>query len=98
MNSAKIKSITFALLASGIMTGCGSGGSKVDSAPVNSQAKLSSDDLNFIFVQSFEPNAQGNNLSITGFNHSLQFGQLLNQITGGKYQCCYVIRSVDPDY
>ena len=55
---SKNKIYNFALLASGIMTGCGSGGSKVDSAPVNSQAKLSSDDLNFfIFVQSFEPNA-----------------------------------------
>lgn len=93
MNSAKIKSITFALLASGIMTGCGSGGSKVDSAPVNSHAKLSSDDLNFIFVQSFEPNVQGNNLSITGFNHSLQFGQLLNQITGGNISA---VMSLDP--
>lgn len=39
---------------------------------------------NIVLVQSFEPNAKTNTLSVKGFNHSLQFGQLLNTLAAGK--------------
>jgi hypothetical protein len=45
---------------------------------------LNNNAWNLVFVQSFEPSAKTNNLSAQGFNHALQFGQLLNTITAGK--------------
>lgn len=39
---------------------------------------------NIVIVQSFEPSPNTNVLSVTGFNHALQFAQLLNTLTAGK--------------
>jgi hypothetical protein len=39
---------------------------------------------NVVLMQRFEPDAGTNMLSVTGFNHALQFGQLLNLITAGR--------------
>jgi len=49
-----------------------------------SMPPLNSNAWNIVFVQSFEASAATNNLSVQGFNHALQFGQLLNTITSGK--------------
>ena len=49
-----------------------------DIPPLNANA------WNLVFVQSFEPDASTNNLSVKGFNHAQLFGQLLNTITAGK--------------
>lgn len=49
-----------------------------DMPPLNANA------WNIVFVQSFEPSAKTNNLSVKGFNHALRFGQWLNTVTAGK--------------
>lgn len=53
-------------------------------AAQQSSPTFNSGDLNVVFVQSFESNPDTNNLSITGFNHSLLFGQMLNALTTGQ--------------
>ncbi|MFJ4142728.1 hypothetical protein [Pseudomonas sp. NPDC089734] len=46
---------------------------------------LNPNDWNFVLVPSFESQTgKGNNLSPTGLNHSLRFGQLLNSLLAGK--------------
>ncbi len=46
---------------------------------------LNPNEWNFVLVPSFESQAgNGNNLSPTGLNHSLRFGQLLNSLLAGK--------------
>ena len=52
---------------------------------------------NIVFVQSFEPSANTNNLSVQGFNHALMFGQLLHTITAGKIADVRGIYSFSPD-
>lgn len=49
-----------------------------DVPPLNANA------WNIVFVQSFEPNANTNNLSAKGLNHALLFGQMLSSVTAGK--------------
>lgn len=51
------------------------------------QPALNANDWNFVLVPSFErppQNEATNNLSVTGLNHSLRFGQLLKGLTSGK--------------
>lgn len=57
---------------------------------------LNNNAWNIVFVQSFEPSAKTNNLSVQGFNHALQFGQLLNTITSGKSGDVRQIFSLSP--
>ncbi|MEN1833953.1 hypothetical protein AAIM60_13790 [Pseudomonas lijiangensis] len=46
---------------------------------------LNPNDWNLVLVPSFESQAgKGNNLSPTGLNHALRFGQLLNSLLAGK--------------
>ncbi|AVP97598.1 hypothetical protein C7S18_10485 [Ahniella affigens] len=45
---------------------------------------LNANAWNIVIVPSFEPNPDTNTLSVTGFNHALQFAQLLNLLTAGK--------------
>jgi len=73
----------FVLLASILLSACNSGGSTSSSTvPV-----ISKTDLNLIFVPSMEQDEA--NLSITGYNHSLLFGQLLNKVTNGHVNAIY---------
>ena len=62
---------------------------------------LNSNAWNIVFVQSFEASTRTNNLSVQGFNHALQFGQLLNTITAGKRgdvrQILYFAAKTNPD-
>ena len=68
-----------------ILSACNSGGSQSSqSAPT-----LNQKNLNLIFVQTSQNNESANNLSITGFNHSLLLGQLLNQITAGNVESVF---------
>ncbi len=80
-----------ALLLVVIIQGCaqGVGNSTASSSPI----VINPNNLNFIFVQSFEPNEGNNNLSVTGFNHSLEFGQLLDALTSGSVSA---ILTLDP--
>lgn len=84
-----------------ILTACGEGGGsnqqptikQSSQQPQQSVPILNPKNLNFIFVQSLEPNQNNNNLSIQGFNHSLKFGQLLNTITQSQVSA---ILTLDP--
>ncbi|MBI5938030.1 MAG: hypothetical protein HY850_09305 [Betaproteobacteria bacterium] len=62
-----------------------------DIPPLNGNA------WNIVFVQSFEANANTNNLSAKGFNHALLFGQLLNSVTAGKIADIQGIYSFSPN-
>lgn len=68
-----------------ILTSCNSGGSQTS----QSVPTLNQNNLNLIFVQTSQNNESANNLSITGFNHSLLLGQLLNQITAGNVESVF---------
>lgn len=79
----KLKLVVLTSLMSVAITACNSGGSP-SAAAQPFVPQLNQNAINFIFVQSFESNPAFNNLSVQGFNHSLQFGQLLNQITASR--------------
>jgi hypothetical protein len=61
------------------------------------QPPLNANDWSFILVPAFDSSAGvGNNLSVTGLNHALRFGQLLNTSLAGKLgqlQQVYAFRS-----
>lgn len=71
-----------------LVAGCNGGSSSTTSS---STPVLDQNALNLVFVQSFESNPAVNNLSATGFNHSLLFGQLLNQITNSQVAQIYAL-------
>jgi hypothetical protein len=51
----------------------------------SAQPPLNLNDWNFVLVPSFEPAVgKSHNLSITGLNHALRFGQLLDSLFAGK--------------
>jgi hypothetical protein len=81
------------LAGSILLTACN--GSDADSPTVTPTPSptpgLNQNALNFIFVPSFESNPDFNNLSVTGFNHSLLFGQLLNQLTASQVAGIYAL-------
>lgn len=68
------------------------------------QPALNANDWNVVLVPSFEvppPGEASNNLSITGLNHSLRFGQMLKGLTSGKgaqlRQIIALTATADPD-
>ena len=65
-------------------------------APAAQMPPLNANAWNIVFVQSFESDANTNNLSAQGFNHALLFGQLLNTITAGKIADVRGIYSFSP--
>lgn len=84
--------LVVALVGSVLLSGCNSGSTPAPTpSPTPTQPVLNQNALNLIFVQSFESNPATNNLSVTGFNHSLLFGQLLNQITSSKVSQIYAL-------
>ncbi|MBY0243996.1 MAG: hypothetical protein K2Q03_00930 [Sphingobacteriaceae bacterium] len=84
------KPITLITLIGLVITACNNGGN-TSTSPQASIPQLNQNAINFIFVQSFESNSKFNNLSVQGFNHSLLFGQLLNQITAAKITGIYAL-------
>lgn len=89
MNLLKKTFLLSSLVGVMVITGCNSGNNTTTATPT--QPVLNQNALNLIFVQSFESNPAANNLSVTGFNHSLLFGQLLNQITNSQVSQIYAL-------
>lgn len=82
--------ITLITLMGLVIAACNNGGNTSTTTQA-SIPQLNQNAINFIFVQSFESNSTFNNLSIQGFNHSLLFGQLLNQITASQIAGIYAL-------
>ncbi len=64
------------------------------------QPAINENGWTFILVPSFETTGTTGNLSVTGLNHSLQFGQILDQITSGRrgrLRMLMALSSVDTD-
>ena len=72
------------------LVGCSSGNTtNTNTSPI--VPILDQHAFNFIFVPSFESSPTTNNLSIQGLNHSLLFGQMLNNITANQVAAIYAL-------
>jgi len=59
---------------------------------------LNANNWNFVLVPAFEHDASSNNLTVTGLNHALRFGQQLNNLLAGKQNQVRQVYALSEDH